>query len=155
MGTSTADRMDRASAPIGAARPSGTPRWLHWLRAAGGAGPPSAQSRVVAELESELALLREENARLKVTQQRTRDRPVNERVRELLPPHGQLGRNGDESWELLTDCLLLRDGLIDACREIEQGMRATRTRLDELLPDGSRECEAAETLLRDDLESVA
>jgi hypothetical protein len=133
MGTTTLDRSSEG-------------RWLRWFRAAGGTAPPSAQEQRLEELESELALLREENARLKVKQQQPGMRPLQERVRELLPPGGAPDRDDDEPWELLTSCLMLRDGLIDACREIEQGMRETRRRLDAILPDDTR-C--------DDLESVA
>lgn len=144
MGTSTIDRM-------------GSPRWLRWFRAAGGASSPSpsGQSRQLEELESELALLREENARLKVQQERPRDRPVNERVRELLPLRREEGSDSDEPWELLTDCLMLRDGLVNACREIEHGMRETRRRLDAILPEGGRGSEDAGAVMSDELESVA
>jgi hypothetical protein len=142
MGTSTIDRM-------------GSPRWVRWFRAAGGSATPSTQSRHVEALESELALLREENARLKVKQERPGARSVGERVRELLPPAGEEGGDSDEPWELLTQCLMLRDGLIDACREVEQGMRETRRRLDAILPEVEGRAEAPTPLLRDDLESVA
>jgi hypothetical protein len=137
----------------------GAGRWLRWLRAAGGTAPPSAQERRLDELESELALLREENARLKVKREQPGARAVQERVRELLPPRGAQGRDDDEPWELLTSCLMLRDGLVDACREIEQGMRETRRRLDAILPDDARDgpvhAVPDDPLTCDDLESVA
>jgi hypothetical protein len=137
----------------------GAGRWLRWLRAAGGTAAPSAQEQRLEALESELALLREENARLKVKQERPGERPVEERVRDLLPPRGAHERDDDEPWELLTSCLMLRDGLIDACREIEHGMRETRRRLDAILPDDARDgpvrAVPAEPLTCDDLESVA
>jgi hypothetical protein len=144
MGTSTIDRM-------------AGPRWLRWFRAAGGSSSsPSGQSRQLEELMSELALLREENARLKVQQERPRERPVNERVRELLPlgDEAPQSADSDEPWELLTDCLMLRDGLVDACREIEEGMRETRRRLDAILPEGGRG-EPVMPLRSDEFESVA
>lgn len=142
MGTSTIDRM-------------GSPRWARWFRAAGGAAQSSTQSRHLDELESELALLREENARLKVKQERPGARSVNERVRELLPPAGEEGTGSDEPWELLTQALMLRDGLLDACHEIELSMRELRRQLDAILPAGEGQVEAPTPLLRDDLESVA
>lgn len=138
----------------------GAGRWLRWLRAAGGTAPPSPHEQRLEELESELALLREENARLKVKHERPGERPVQERVRDLLPPRA-VGHGGDddEPWELLTSCLMLRDGLIDACREIELGVCETRRRLDAILPDDARDgpvrAVPAEPLTRDDLESVA
>ncbi|MGB2711942.1 MAG: hypothetical protein WBC33_10530 [Conexibacter sp.] len=104
--------------------------WLRWLSAASRTTPRSTQTRIVEELEAELTLLREENARLKVKRQRVRDRPVGERVRELLPPQ----RQDEDALDLLARCLLLRDDLIDACREIEHGMRDTRIRLEAVSP---------------------
>jgi len=136
MGTSTIDRRTDATADQ-------APRWLRWRRIA--AGP---QDRLLEELESELALLREENARLKLDRQRTNDRTLSERVRELLPLHAEEG--GDEPWEVLTECLLLRDGLIQACREVERGMHETRLRLEELMPAAQEP-----PVPRDELESVA
>jgi hypothetical protein len=89
------------------------------------------------QLEREVMLLREENARLKVAREHARDRPVNERVRAAFQasqreddPDG----DGDEPWEVLTECMLLRDGLVDACRELERGARELRARLETLLP---------------------
>lgn len=146
MGTGT---VDRVGAPA--------PRWLRWLGASNRAEPRSAQAQIVEQLESELALLREENARLKVKQVRA-ERSLTERVRELLPPHDEAG-SADETWELLTDCLLLRDGLIDACREIELGVRATRERLDALFSSSVLERErlaaSEEPVVRGDFESAA
>ena len=159
MGTSTIDRVGAAPGPGGADVQAPVPRLLRRLRAAGGGGSARSEpARLVEELESELALLREENARLKVARQRTGDRPLTERVRELLPVPSAEGGTGDEPWELLTECLMLRDGLLDACHEIERGMRETRRRLDEIFPpaEGAVEADAvAEPLRRDDLESVA
>jgi hypothetical protein len=40
----------------------------------------------------------------------------------------------EEAWGLMTDCLVLRDGLLDACREIEQTMDAVHSRLQALSP---------------------
>jgi hypothetical protein len=136
MGTSTVDRTDAAPRPGAehSAPPPGRSRW----RRDGRTAKRTAQAQLVEELEVELALLREENARLKVTRQRARDRPVNERVRELLPLGGEGGAAEGEPWELLTNCLLLRDGLIDACREIELGIHETRQRLEVIAPGAER-----------------
>jgi hypothetical protein len=122
---------------------------------AGGGSSPAMHGERLEEIESELALLREENARLKVRQERRGGRSVHERVRELLPAaHGQEA-DADEPWELLAQCLMLRDGLLDACREIELGMRETRRRLDAILPEEERPAEAPTPLRSDELESVA
>jgi hypothetical protein len=35
----------------------------------------------------------------------------------------------EEAWSLVTECLVLRDGLLDACHEIEQTMEGIQRRL--------------------------
>jgi hypothetical protein len=40
----------------------------------------------------------------------------------------------EEAWGLMTECLVMRDGLLDACREIEQTMDAVHGRLQALSP---------------------
>jgi hypothetical protein len=40
----------------------------------------------------------------------------------------------EEAWGLMTECLVLRDGLLDACREIEQTMDVVHNRLQALTP---------------------
>jgi hypothetical protein len=35
----------------------------------------------------------------------------------------------EEAWSLMTECLVMRDGLLDACREIEQTMDAVHGQL--------------------------
>jgi hypothetical protein len=134
-----------------------TTGWLRSLRAAARRAPQSTHARLVEELEVELSLLREENARLKVKRQRARDRPVHERVRELMSNRAEAATD-DESWELLADCKLLRADLTDACREIERSVRETRQRLESLALDGGRgrgdETAAGQTM-HDNLEHVA
>lgn len=154
MGTSRIDGADAAAAPREGVAPSRRPGLHRWLRAAGGgvrrAEPPTA----VEELESEVALLREENARLRVARERAAERPVNERVRAALPLLREAGGDiGDEPWELLTECMLLRDGLADACRELEHGARELRLRLESILPGAEDATPAA--VMSDDLEEVA
>lgn len=91
----------------------------------------------MSELETELALLREENARLKVERHRPADAGhVIERMRALRQeaptsqPDGglPLGTSGGES-------LALREGLMDACREAQEAMRGIRGRLEALTGD--------------------
>lgn len=127
-----------------------------WLRAGGGA-QGAAPTELVEQLEQEVALLREENARLRVARERMADRPVNERVRDMLPllrakADGDAA-DGDQPWELLTECMLLRDSLADACWELERGARELRRRLETILPgsEGAR----AEALVSDDLPDAA
>jgi len=105
------------------------------LRVSGGADDPAATEQL-GELEREVALLREENARLKLARERVGERPVNERVRAAFPPLPRTGEeaDGEDPWEVLTEGMLLRDALIDACRELEQGAHELRVRLETLLP---------------------
>lgn len=124
----------------GAAPPHGTERARRGrlrglLRVSGGADDPAATDQL-GELEREVALLREENARLKLARERAAERPVNERVRAAFPPPPRTGEeaDGEEPWEVLTEGMLLRDALIDACRELEQGAHELRVRLETLLP---------------------
>ncbi len=155
MGTSRIDGAGAAAVPRGGLDPSRRPRLRRLLRAAGAGAQRAEPASLVEELESEVALLREENARLRVARARAADRPVNERVRAALPllREGGDGRVGDEPWELLTECMLLRDGLTDACRELERGARELRQRLETILPGA--EDAPAEALMSDDLEEVA
>jgi hypothetical protein len=137
------DRTDRASGS----------RLRRWLRVAGRGADRSASAELMDELERELALLREENACLKVSRERAADRPLNERMRHALAPRHEPDPAGDEPWQVLTECMLLRDGLLDACRELERGARELRERLEAIPPSG--EAASRDPRLSDDLEGVA
>jgi len=85
----------------------------------------------------ELALLREENARLKVERHRPPDAGrVIERMRHLgrersaeeaAPPEG--------AGQSIAECQAMRDGLIGACQEVQRAMQGIRGRLGELSVD--------------------
>jgi hypothetical protein len=101
----------------------------------------SGEMAAVSELEAELALLREENARLKVERHRPADAGhVIERMRAIRQqtPDDQsdgepsLSADGDHA---LVDCLSLREGLMDACQEAQQAMQGIRGRLEALTGD--------------------
>jgi hypothetical protein len=117
------------------------------LGVSGGEGSSPAEVALV-ELEMELALLREENARLKVERHRPPDAgSVIERMRHLggegdaesqadgaeLQPDGaaRAARTG----HAIDDCLAMRDGLIAACNEVQQAMQGIRGRLGALAVD--------------------
>jgi len=111
------------------------------LRASGGREEASSDGQL-EQLEREVALLREENARLKLAREHAEDRPVNERLRAALAaasPDGERDPDSEEPWEVLTECMLLRETMLDACRELERGAAELRTRLETLLADGSAE----------------
>jgi len=139
-----------AASPHGLDRPRGGRLRALW-HVSGGAGDPAAAEQL-GELEREVALLREENARLKLARERAGNRPVNERVRAALPPpRSGEEADGEDPWEVLTEGMLLRDALLDACDELERGARELRMRLETLLPSA----EGAALRTSDDFEGVA
>jgi uncharacterized small protein (DUF1192 family) len=101
----------------------------------------SSEMAAVSELETELALLREENARLKVERHRPADAGhVIERMRAIRQeapsgqPAGEPSRSADGT-QALAESLALREGLMDACQEARQAMRGIRGRLEALTGD--------------------
>jgi hypothetical protein len=98
---------------------------------------PSAQG----ELETELALLREENAWLKVERHRPADTGrIVESMRELgQAPHVPAGETeasaAEDPARTMVECLAIRDGLLEACKEVQQAMQGLRSRLTGLSVD--------------------
>lgn len=93
-----------------------------------------ADAKVLEDLHTELSLLREENARLRVERERTPDvGQVIERMRNL-PATSFSGEEGDEAWHLLTEGFVMRDALIDVCDEIQQAMVTLKSRLHSIVP---------------------
>jgi hypothetical protein len=108
-------------------------------------GASSGDSGAMGELEMELALLREENARLKVERHRAPDAGrIIDRMRHLgeeptgesLTGNGSQGNgNGsdaDESARALSECLAIRNALLQTCQEVQQAMHGIRSRLGEI-----------------------
>jgi acetyl-CoA acetyltransferase len=92
-----------------------------------GAGEP------LASVHAELVLLREENARLKAAQHRRADvSRLLDRARSL--PTAAADRDGasDDTAQLLFDGLVIRESLLEICREIERAMVAFEAKLDAL-----------------------
>ncbi len=95
----------------------------------------------MGELEMELALLREENARLKVERHRPPDAGlVIERMRDL--GHERAAERQDEeavrpagAGQAIVECLAMRDGLLEACQEVQQAMQEIQGRLGALALD--------------------
>lgn len=96
-----------------------------WLR--GGGGDQRATAALIAELEAELALLREENARLKVERARAA-RSWDARVHGTVPGATADGA-GEDVWELMTECEVLRTALLDVCRDVDHALDRIRGRL--------------------------
>ncbi|HEU4703944.1 MAG TPA: hypothetical protein VFS37_15795 [Conexibacter sp.] len=143
-----------SSDAVGAgAAPGGRDRWaggrLRELLRVSGGSDDMAPDEQLEELEREVALLREENARLKLAREHAADRPLNERLRAAFASaQSDPEADGEDPWEVLTECMLLRETMLDACRELERGAAELRIRLETLLAD-----EGAERL-RGDLERV-
>jgi hypothetical protein len=100
-----------------------------------GAKSSSGDTAALDELETELALLREENAQLKVERHRPADvGHVIERMRSLGllvangRPAGQTSSEGEHE-QAIAEVLAVREGLIEACQEVQQAMQAVRGRL--------------------------
>jgi hypothetical protein len=83
-----------------------------------------------AELKLQLILLREENARLKAARhQPSSTGTVIDRVR-MLPTPATEAEQADDAWSLLADCLVIREGLDQACVEITRAIESVRDRLE-------------------------
>ena len=106
----------------------------------GSGGSSADDPTAMGELETELALLREENAWLKVERQRPADAGrVVERMRELgkasQQPRESQDSHTSEDAQAMLECLSIRDGLLEACKEIQQAMQGIRSRLSGLSVD--------------------
>ena len=85
-----------------------------------------------SNLKLEIMLLREENARLKA--QRHRPADVNtliDQMRRLGVDKGD-AEMADEAWTVLSECLVIREGLEQACVEIHAAIAAVQERLGKL-----------------------
>ncbi len=81
-----------------------------------------------ADLQLQVMLLREENARLKAGRHRPSD--VGTMIDELrLVAAEEEGDLLDDAWSLLSECLVIREGLSQACVEIENAVGSVRQRL--------------------------
>lgn len=110
------------------------------LGVSGGARSSSDDLTVVEALETELALLREENATLKVERHRPADTGrIIDSMRKLRETCGPLPRDGVDSQgrEVAQPVVesTTRDGLLEACHEIQLAMQGMRRRLNELSVD--------------------
>ncbi len=95
----------------------------------------------MGELETELALLREENAWLKVERHRAPDAGrIVERMRELAQASEAQAQQSassetSDAAQAMVECVAIRDGLLEACEEIQQAMQGIRSRLSGLSVD--------------------
>jgi hypothetical protein len=106
-----------------------------------GASSSSGDTAAMSELETELALLREENAQLKVERHRPADAGhVIERMRSLrlqAPAEQQPAGSplAAKNAQMIAECLAVRDSLMEACQEVQQAMQGIRGRLGALAGD--------------------
>ena len=89
-------------------------------------------------LEVDALLLREENARLRVKLEASPDTGrVIERLRALPSPSPQTSEEPDpaeDAWQMLTEVIVMRNSLIDVCKEIGRVMTDLETSLESLSP---------------------
>jgi hypothetical protein len=116
-----------------------------WRRLGVIAKRPDGRNGALTEaLEADALLLREENARLRVKLEAAPDAgAVIERLRALPKPatqpsggdHTTSGNNadsGDDTWQMLTEVLVMRNSLIDLCRQIGEVMAGLESSLEAL-----------------------
>ena len=98
-------------------------------------GQTTRDDEVLAALQGELGLLREENARLQAERGRPLDPGrVADDVRVLAAAAGQVDACGDDAWHVLTEALVLREALLDLCQGVELAMVTLADRLQALAP---------------------
>jgi hypothetical protein len=104
-----------------------------------GSRSPSGEALAMDELEAEITLLREENARLKIERHRPTDAGhVIERMRSIRPESATARLDGEGAAppaQVIAECLAIRDGLMEACQEVQRAMQGIRGRLGALAGD--------------------
>lgn len=124
------ERAGTTSSGAGAEAAGSRGRLSRWLGGAAG----GRTAALLAEQEAELALLREENARLRTRLERGDARTWRERVHAALEGGGGAPTAADDAAELLSECRLLHAALLDVCDDVERAMRDVRRRLEALAP---------------------
>lgn len=96
---------------------------------------PEGRNGELAEvLEADALLLREENARLRVKLEAAPNAGhVIERLR-ALPAPSVTAEHGDEAWQMLTDLIVMRNSMIEICRELGQVMAGFEKSLESISP---------------------
>ena len=104
------------------------------LRSIGGRS--GVDAGYLERVETELVLLREENARLRFERaQRPDAGSMIERLKSLSAAQPPNQNHRDEAWHLISEALVMRDVLIDVCKEIGQTTITLQTRLSDLALD--------------------
>ncbi len=120
----------RSHSPLG--------RHIFTLFTGGTTAAAESQRADLTGLEAEIALLREDNARLRIAQaQRPDAGSLIARVRamvEQLPDGGDRHPDdqGDEIFHLLSEAIVMRNVLIDVCEEVGRASVTMQGRLEEM-----------------------
>lgn len=108
--------------------------------------PESRNGALTEALEADALLLREENARLRVKLEAAPDagavierlralpQPATEPANEDHPADGGQADTSEDVWQMLTEVLVMRNSLIEICREIGQVMARLESSLESLSP---------------------
>jgi hypothetical protein len=102
----------------------------HLERFRGAADPLDDPSNLdEMDLRLQVMLLREENARLKAARhQPSSAGTAIDQLRQLGSPVPRAD-DADDAWSVFSECLLIREGLDQACEEFEKAVTAVRERL--------------------------
>lgn len=96
-------------------------------------GRSGVEAGYVERIEAELVLLREENARLRMERvQRPDAGPMIDRLKSLSAAAPPDEEQRDQAWHLIGEALVMREVLIDVCKEIGQTTITLQTRLSDL-----------------------
>jgi hypothetical protein len=131
------DRLTTASGPELLTDDDQRPQPFRRFRSS--AGRSGSDAGYLESIQTELVLLREENARLRFQRAQPPDADsMIERLKALSVAQSPSEDHRDEAWHLVSEALVMREVLIDVCKEIGQTMITLQTRLSELgvdLPD--------------------
>jgi hypothetical protein len=98
-------------------------------------GRPGGKGELLEALEADALLLREENAHLRTKLERPADAGhVMERLRALSSSGPTEDQRADDAWHLFTEALVMRNSVMEICREIGEVMAGLERRLSFLEP---------------------
>jgi hypothetical protein len=98
-------------------------------------GRKSANDTLVGALECETALLRDENAQLRLERQQNVTAAVSPaRLETLVDAIVSGAEPGEVEWATLSEALMLRECLVLACDELERAVGAIRRQMDTATP---------------------
>ena len=86
--------------------------------------------KAIAALQSDIAVLREENAQLRVARHRRGEEPLT----ELRSLGAEAADAADAEWQVMTDVLVMRDVLLEMCAQVQTLTTRMQQRLERLGP---------------------